>query len=42
MMRAKNAMLAGVVAAFGLLAATPALAHQGGHRGGCEEFGQIV
>jgi hypothetical protein len=41
MMRAKNAMLAGVVAAFGLLAATPALAHEGGHRGGCEEFGQF-
>jgi hypothetical protein len=34
-------MIAVVGAAFGLLAATPAPAHEGGHRGGCEEFGHI-
>ena len=40
-MRVKSSMIAVVVAAFGSLAATPALAHEGGHPGGCEEFGQI-
>lgn len=34
-------MIAAAAAAFGLLAAAPALAHEGGHPGGCEEFGQI-
>jgi hypothetical protein len=33
--------IAAVVASGSLLAAAPALAHEGGHRGGCEEFGQI-
>ena len=39
-MKAKSSMIA-AVAAFGLLTATPALAHEDGHRGGCEEFGQL-
>lgn len=31
-----------VVTASGvLLAAAPALAHEGGHKGGCEEFGHV-
>ena len=33
--------IAAVTASGVLLAAAPALAHDGGHRGGCEEFGQI-
>ena len=37
-MRIKVALIASVGA---LLAAAPAVAHQGGHKGGCEEFGQI-
>jgi hypothetical protein len=34
-------VIAAVTASAALLAATPALAHEGGHKGGCEEFGQI-
>jgi hypothetical protein len=33
--------IAAVTASGALLAAAPALAHEGGHKGGCEEFGQI-
>jgi len=33
--------IAAVTASAALLAAAPALAHEGGHKGGCEEFGQI-
>ena len=40
-MKVKRSMIAAVVAAFGLLAATPALAHEGGHQGGCAAFGHV-
>ncbi len=40
-MKVKCSMVAALAAAFGLLAATPAFAHEGGHQGGCEEFGHI-
>ncbi|MGH2454718.1 MAG: hypothetical protein ACRDHD_00445 [Candidatus Limnocylindria bacterium] len=30
-----------LAAALSAVAATPLLAHSGGHQGGCEEFGQI-
>ena len=33
--------IAAVTASGVVLAAAPALAHEGGHKGGCEEFGQI-
>jgi hypothetical protein len=33
--------IAAVTASGALLAAAPPLAHEGGHKGGCEEFGQI-
>jgi len=33
--------IAAVTACGALLAAAPAPAHEGGHKGGCEEFGQI-
>jgi hypothetical protein len=39
-MNGKRSVLAGV-ATFALLAAAPALAHEGGHQGGCEEFGHV-
>lgn len=39
MRRFAIAALAGMV--FGVVAATSALAHEGGHRGGCDEFGQL-
>jgi hypothetical protein len=37
----KVTAIAAVAAAGALLPAAPALAHGGGHKGGCEEFGQI-
>lgn len=40
-MKVRFSIVAAVAAAFGLLAASPAVAHQGGHQGGCEEFGHI-
>lgn len=40
-MNVKSSAVAAVAAAFGLLAATPALAHEGGHQGGCEQFGHL-
>jgi hypothetical protein len=39
-MKVKRLVVA-AVATIGLLAATPALAHEGGHQGGCEEFGHV-
>jgi hypothetical protein len=33
--------VAAITASAALLAAGRALAHEGGHKGGCEEFGQI-
>jgi hypothetical protein len=33
--------VAALTASAALLAAAPALAHEGGHKGGCEEFGHI-
>ena len=40
-MRMKRSGIAAVAAAFGLLAPMPALAHEGGHQGGCADFGHI-
>jgi hypothetical protein len=40
-MKRIHALAAAVCAAFGLLGAGPALAHEGGHRGGCADFGQV-
>ncbi|HXF97832.1 MAG TPA: hypothetical protein VNJ46_04390 [Gaiellaceae bacterium] len=34
-------VVAAITAAGALLAAGPAAAHQGGHKGGCEEFGHV-
>jgi hypothetical protein len=33
--------VAALMASAALLAAAPAFAHEGGHKGGCEEFGHI-
>jgi hypothetical protein len=33
--------VAALTASAALLAAAPAFAHEGGHKGGCEEFGHI-
>jgi len=35
------AISAVAAAVLGLAAVTPALGHQGGHQGGCEDFGHI-
>jgi hypothetical protein len=40
-MKVKVTAIAAVAAAGALLAAMPAVAHEGGHKGGCEDFGQI-
>ena len=37
----KLTAIAAVMASGVLMAGAPALAHEGGHKGGCEEFGQI-
>lgn len=37
----RRLIVSALVAVFGLLAATPAFAHQGGHKGGCEDFGHV-
>jgi len=37
----KCSMIPAVGAAICLLVATPALAHEGGHQGGCAAFGQV-
>lgn len=40
-MKVKCSIFAAVTAACGLLAAAPAFAHEGGHQGGCEDFGHL-
>ncbi|HEY3017481.1 MAG TPA: hypothetical protein VGJ23_01485 [Gaiellaceae bacterium] len=40
-MKGKWSVIAAFAAALGLLTAAPAFAHEGGHQGGCEEFGHL-
>ena len=40
-MRLMRSMIAAAAATVGLLVATPAVAHEGGHQGGCAAFGQL-